>query len=154
MYKHSPEHQKGFSLVEILVLIFIISLFSTVVWPWISEPFKEKTSSEIDSLATTLRYIRDSSVQYKKSFRVEFNFKKKSVTYEVPEEGKRVMKMNTLMGVKTASKGLLKEGQLSIIFGPEGYPEPFVVHFRDGRCISYNPFSMLIDVRDKEFCPE
>ncbi len=148
MYKN-----RGFSLLEILVVIFIISLFSAVVWPWISSTFKEDESSEIDHLAATLRYIRDSSAQYKKSFRVKFNFKENSVTYEVPE-GRRVMKTTTLIGIKTASKGLIKEGELSIVFRPEGYPEPFLLYFRDGRCISYNPFSMLIEVRERNSCYE
>jgi|Deesub1362B_J571_1020462.scaffolds.fasta_scaffold00010_153 prepilin-type N-terminal cleavage/methylation domain-containing protein len=146
MYKN-----RGFSLLEVLVVIFIISLFSAVVWPWVSSTLKEGSSSEIDHLAATLRYIRDSSAQYKKSFRVEFNFKENSVTYEVPE-GRRVMKTTTLIGIKIPSKGLIKEGELSIVFGPEGYPEPFLLYFQDTRCISYNPFSMLIEVREKDSC--
>ncbi len=94
-------------------------------------------------MASVLRYVRDSALYQKSSLKITFDLKDKTVHYETPE-GPRALRLRNLVGVKTPSHGLVKQGQLIVVFNLMGQAEPLEVYFKDGQCVQYNPYSQLI----------
>ncbi len=135
----------GFTFLEMVVVLFIISLFVAMVYPSLSINFG-RTKRDTNRMASVLRYLRDSSLYYKRSLKIVFDMKERAVTYESPE-GQRHMAFSGLSGVKTPSHGLVKEGQLIVFFNQLGQAEPLVVYFEDGQCVEYNPYSQLVKIR-------
>lgn len=132
----------GFTLLELVVVIFIIALFSAIVYPTLTVNLGE-TKKQTHRMASILRYLRDSSLYYKRSLKLEFDMKDRTVEYETPE-GERRAEFSGLVGVKTPSHGLVKEGQLIVVFNLTGQAEPMVVYFDNGQCVQYNPYSQLV----------
>jgi Tfp pilus assembly protein FimT len=124
------------------VVIFIIALFAAVVYPTLSINMGQ-TKKDIHRMASVLRYVRDSALYQKRSLKVVFNLKEKTVRYETPE-GEKSIELEELVGVKTPTHGLVKEGQLIVVFNLLGQAEPMVIYFQEGQCVEYNPYSQLV----------
>lgn len=132
----------GFTLIELVVVLFIISLFVGLVYPTISLNFGE-AKRNIHKMASIIRYVRDSALYHKRSFKISFDFKKKTVFYETPEGTKKIH-LKELVGVKTPSHGLVSQGQLIVLFNLLGEAEPMIILFDSGDCIEYNPYSQMV----------
>ncbi len=137
---------KGFTLLEMVVVLFIISLFLTLTYPSLSYLADFNGSRSPKKLLAAIKLIHDSAINTKEDLFIRFEFQGERTTrtprvvYTLPE-GRRKLDLNGMVSVMIPSRGEVREGKLTLIFGPFGYPEPFEVRFSDGTRVFYNPFS-------------
>ncbi len=115
--------QKGFTLIEIIVVIFIISIGLTVVLPAIN--IERSLKSEARLLSSILRYIMDTSITKKERLTVTVNLQDKTLQYETPE-GKKKERFPHLQEVRSPSRGTIRDSELIIFFYPSGIKEQFI----------------------------
>lgn len=102
-----PAKTKGFSLLEIMVVIGLIALVATIVVPRIRKrpiPLKQQFLKEVNSLARTAQL---NALMTGKLHRVMFDFTKQSIVIEIDEgvkdsQGKTKFKPVSIPTVKTS----------------------------------------------------
>ncbi len=114
--------RSGFTLLEIVVVIFIISLFAAVVLPSFTGIGADGLKTEARKLASLLRYLNDSATYNKQTYTLTFDFHEKTMSWEGPD-GSRSQDLGKITSVFLPSKGVVREGQLSVKFGPLGLRE-------------------------------
>ena len=141
----------GFSLLELIVVLFIVSLVMAVVLPSFSGFGENQLKSESREMASILRYIQDSASARKETFFMKFNLDTNQVSWEAPE-GEKTRKFDTMTGVATQSSGLLSKGELIVFFEPLGIRENITVHMSRGEktmTITLNHLSGKVKIRDE-----
>jgi prepilin-type N-terminal cleavage/methylation domain-containing protein len=110
----------GFTLLELLAVLFIISIFFTLAVP------KIRGGKGVDSramrLASVLRELNDSAMARKEAYDITFELDKQMAHWKGPE-GKKELDLSGLDYVSVPSRGKVREGSLQIFFGPEGASE-------------------------------
>jgi general secretion pathway protein H len=120
----------GYTLLELIVVIFILSLLAVVIFPSLSWLGEKSVSSEAKKTASLLRYLNDSAIYTKKTFSLTFDLSEGIITWKGPD-GERTQEMKSLESVTLPSKGEAKEGQVTVFFGPLGIGESVEVSFKD-----------------------
>jgi general secretion pathway protein H len=146
--KYVLSWQRGFTLLELIVVIFIISLLAGAVFPSFSGMEDRQISSDARMVASLMRYLNDSSAASKETISLEFDFRESVLSWDSPE-GKKKEKIRTLAGIDFESKGLIREGNVTIFFSPAGLQEYTEVLLRDEKKelkISVNPVSGRVKV--------
>jgi prepilin-type N-terminal cleavage/methylation domain-containing protein len=142
----------GFSFLELIVALFIISLVMAVVLPSFSGFGENKLKSESREMASILRYIYDSSAARKETFFMKFNLDTNQVSWEGPE-GKKTRTFGDMTGVTTQSTGLISKGELIFFFEPLGTRENLAVHMSRGEktmTITLNHLSGKVKIKDED----
>jgi general secretion pathway protein H len=135
--------QRGFTLLELIVVIFIISLLAAIVFPSFKGMEGRQISSDARMVASLMRYLNDSSTASKETLSLEFDLREGVLSWNGPE-GKKKEKIRTLAGIDLESKGLIREGYVTIFFSPSGLQEYTEVLLRDEEKdmkIAFNPVS-------------
>ncbi|HVO66916.1 MAG TPA: prepilin-type N-terminal cleavage/methylation domain-containing protein [Syntrophales bacterium] len=120
-------NNKAFTLLELVVIIFILSLIITLTFPSFSLQKDGKLKSEAGHIASILRYLNDSAVSTKEIYAVNINFKEKTLRYKGPE-GEKVEKIDNLSRITTQSKGNISDGEITVLLSPAGAGENFSIH--------------------------
>jgi len=81
--------KRGFTLLEIVVVLFIVSLVMAIVLPSFAGFGESKLKSESKEIASILRYMNDSAVSRKETFLIRFDLDKNMVTWQDLMERKR-----------------------------------------------------------------
>lgn len=118
---------KGFTFLELIVVIFILSILMAIIMPSFIGIGDNKLKSEAREIASILRYLYDSAVSRKETFLIKFNFNEDTVSFSSPEGEKR-KEFNNIIGVTTQSRGLVSTGELIFFFEPLGITENLSVH--------------------------
>jgi prepilin-type N-terminal cleavage/methylation domain-containing protein len=142
----------GFSLLELIVAIFIVSLVMAVVLPSFSGFGEKKLKSESREMASILRYIYDSASARKETFFMKFNLDTNQVSWKGPE-GEKTRIFDDLTGVATQSSGLLSKGELIFFFEPLGTRENLTVHMSKGEksmTITLHHLSGKVKIKDED----
>lgn len=119
--------REGFTFFELALALFIISLALAIILPSFSGLGESRMTSDAKRIASILRYLNDSSIAIKDTFSVTFDFNNRMVSYQGPEGEKRE-RFETLSAVELPSKGSVREGELTLFFGPSGAMENITVH--------------------------
>ncbi|MEW6584909.1 MAG: prepilin-type N-terminal cleavage/methylation domain-containing protein [Nitrospirota bacterium] len=119
----------GFSLIELIVVMFMLSLVLSVVLPTFAGFGEGKLKAEAREIASILRYVQDSSASRKQTFLVKFDFEKNVVSWKEPE-GNKAREFVDLTGVELQSKGLVSKGELILFFEPLGIRENVTVYMQ------------------------
>lgn len=138
----------GFSLLEIIVVIFLISMMLALVIPSFSVVREKKIKSDARRLASVLRYLNDSAISTKETFSLGVDFKEKLIVSNGPE-GEKIRRFESLYAVELQSKGMVSEGELIIFFGPLGASEAFSFFLKDegaAMTVVFNPLSGRVKV--------
>jgi general secretion pathway protein H len=120
----------GFTLLELIVVVFIISLFAALVFPSFSDLTERAVKSDARKMASLLRYLNDSSIYTKKTYSLKFDLPGGSLSWEGPD-GTKTDKIKNLKSVTLQSKGEVREGEVTVFFGPLGLQENVEVHIAD-----------------------
>jgi len=148
-----PVTERGFTLLEIIIVIFLISIMLTLAFPSFSTVGESKLKSDAKKIASILRYLNDSSVSTKESFSLRVELREKLIYYTGPD-GEKKERFDSISAVELQSKGIVTEGELIIIFGPSGASE--AVRFLLSRnekamTVDFNPVSGRVKIiRDEE----
>ena len=72
----------GFTLIELVIVIFIISLTTALVMPSFWDKGEKALKSEAKRISSTLRYIYDEAAGKKLIYTVKFDLDNNSYTFE------------------------------------------------------------------------
>jgi prepilin-type N-terminal cleavage/methylation domain-containing protein len=138
-----PPWRTGFTLLEMVVAVFIISLFVAMVIPSFYKAGESRLNADARKTAALLRYLNDSAIYTKETYPLTFDIQDRRITWKGPD-GEKTEDMKSLTGVTLPSKGEVTEGSVTVFFGPLGLSENVDVHLRvedDMMTVTFNPIS-------------
>lgn len=133
----------GFTLFELLLILFIISFFMALAMPSLSILGESGLKSDARRLAAIVRYLHDSSITAKESYSLTMDFGEKIVTYAGPD-GERRESIKTVVSAEMMTQGSVSKDELTLFFRPTGGSEAFRILLADDNTslvISFNPLS-------------
>jgi general secretion pathway protein H len=139
-FDHQPS---GFTLLELIVVIFIISLTAALVFPSFYGLGEKKISAEAGKIASLIRYLNDTAIYTKETYSLTFDLSDRSMAWKGPD-GERHEDVKSLYSLALPSKGKLREGKATIFFGPLGAAENIEVHLKDKEkdmTVTFSPIS-------------
>ncbi|MBF0557587.1 MAG: prepilin-type N-terminal cleavage/methylation domain-containing protein [Nitrospirae bacterium] len=152
MLKLTNRRPSGFTLIELMAVVFIISLLTAVVLPSFFRSGDNRLKSEARKMASLLRYLNDSSISTKKILSLKFDIQEGSMSWLGPD-GEKSEQVKSLAGVELQSKGDIKEGQVTVFFGPLGITENISVHLKNDKkamTVTLNAISGRAKITDDE----
>ncbi len=141
--------QAGFTLLEMVVALFIISLFAAMVIPSFYGSSQRRLDADARKTASLLRYLNDSAIYTKDTYPLTFDLQGHRITWTGPD-GKKAEDVGSLAGVTLPSKGDVTEGTVTVFFGPLGLSENVAVHLRNkdgGMTVTFNPISGRAEIK-------
>ena len=142
----------GFTLLELIMVIFLISLIAAMAIPSFYGMSENKLKSDARRLASLLRYLNDNAISTKETYSLKFDLQEGTLSWKEPN-GRKTETFEDLAGVYLPSKGEVKEGQIIVFFGPLGIQESIAVHLRKegkGMTVALNPWSGRTKVIEDE----
>jgi len=118
---------KGFTLLELIVVVFIISLVLAVSFPSFTLRQGGKLKSDAGRVASILRYLNDSAISNKETYTLTISFKDRVMRYTGPD-GEKAERIDDLSGITLQSRGDVSDGEVTVFFGPTGAGESFTIH--------------------------
>ncbi len=74
----------GFSLIELIVVLFVLSLVLAIVLPTFTGFGESRLKAEAREMASILRYVNDNAVSRKETFFLKFDLGKNMVAWSEP----------------------------------------------------------------------
>lgn len=118
---------KGLTLLELIAVIFIISLILAVSLPSLTLQKDGKLKSEANRIASILRYLNDSAISTKEIYAINVDFREKVVRYK-GDDSEKTEKIDNLSFITLQSKGKVSDGEVMVFFNPSGAGENFTIH--------------------------
>lgn len=131
----------GFTLIELIVVLFIISITAALVVPRLPAPDSMELKNSARNLASTLRYLGERSVASKNIYRLHINISDNSIKVtrklstgdEMPPEDPMLARNPLGSGIvitdfESPRLGKVAEGDVRIDFGAGGLSEFMTVH--------------------------
>lgn len=125
----------GFTLIELIVVIFILSIASALIIPSFMDAGEGALKSDAKRLGSALRYVHDQSVSKKKAYLFNINLDNDSYGFTGEGESKRFRLKDDvyLKDIQLASLGARSDGEVTLKFGPLGTEEPIILHLSKGK---------------------
>jgi prepilin-type N-terminal cleavage/methylation domain-containing protein len=123
-------YKKGFTLIELIIVIFIISLSTALIMPSFWKTEESAVKSEAKRLSSTLRYLYDEAVGKKRTYVIKIDLNGDSWKFESEKESRRFQMRDNVMfkDVVIPSLGEVSNGEVILKFGPLGPEEPITLH--------------------------
>jgi general secretion pathway protein H len=160
--EQSRHREAGFTLIEIMVVIVIISLAAALVLPRLPHPEGMRLKSSARNLASGIRFLSDRAIITKASYRLHLNMSDNSVQIaklgsngkeEAPDDEfmsrKLIEEEISIEDVTAPGVGKLSEGEAAIDFGPGGISECLTIHLKgwgDQYTVIAYPFGGKVEV--------
>lgn len=138
----------GFTLLELVVVIFIVSLMSAVAVPSFTGIFDSKVKSDAKRIASIVRYLNDSAIATKDTFNLKVDLNNKLLSYKGPDEEK-TERFESISGIELQSKGFISTGEVIVFFGTTGASENFNILLKNDKSsvtVSLNSLSGRIKI--------
>jgi general secretion pathway protein H len=152
LLRNSRKDKEGFTLLELVAVVFIISLLTAVVLPSFYGFSDNKLKPEARKMASLLRYLNDSSISTKKTLSLKFDLQESSIVWQ-GSDGEKTERLKNLSSVELQSKGEIKEGQITVFFGPLGIRENIAIHLKGekkGMTVTFNSISGRAKITEDE----
>lgn len=107
----------GLTLIELVVVIFILSMFIAISIPSFKGLEQGKTKTEAKRVASIIRYLNDTAMSRKEELYLNIDFEDRAISYKT-EEGEKTERLEYLDSVFLETKGKIKEGEIKIFFTP------------------------------------
>lgn len=122
--------KNGFTLVELIIVIFIISLTAALAMPNLWDRGDRALKSGAKRLGSTLMYLYDEAAGKKQVYTVKIDFNTDSFSYESEKESRSIIMKNSIRfkDVIIPSLGEVSFGEIIYRFGPMGPEEPITLH--------------------------
>ncbi len=123
----------AFTLIELLIVIFIISLTAALVMPNLWTFGDQSLKSDAKRIGNTLRYVYDEAAGKKRTYILEIDLNTGSWGFKSERESRNFrMKENVIIeDIIVPSLGQVSIGQVTLKFGPLGPEEPITIHLRN-----------------------
>ena len=144
--------QRGFTLLELIVAIFILSIILAVSLPSFSTLGENRITSDAKKLASILRYLNDSAITTKETLSFKVDLQNKTVRYLDPD-GEKSERFDTISGVELQTKGMITEGEVTMPFGSSGAAENLIIHLRNDKkalAVAFNALSGRVKITQDE----
>lgn len=141
----------GFTLLELIVVIFILSLIMGLVFPSFYGIGDGRLKSEAGKIASLLRYLNDSAISRKETFILKINLDNDTFLWEGPD-GKRSERFDSLLDIFTTSTGSVSRGEVILFFSPLGIQENLRIHLKDKdkeMAVTLKPMSGRVKINEK-----
>ncbi len=141
---------KGVTLIELITVLFIVSLVAAIIFPSFEIFGGNKLKSEAREIGSILKYLNESASSSKETFSIVFNLDEHTVIWN-DREGLRERKFEDISGVETQSNGMVTKGELTLFFPPTGIQQNIIVHLnRDDKkiMVSLNHLNSKIKIYD------
>lgn len=142
----------GFTLLELIVVLFIISLLSAVTLPSFFGTAADSIKTDAKKIASLVRYLNDSAIYSKKTYLLQFDLKERAIAWNGPE-GDKTEKFLTLSGLNLQSRGTVTDGQVTVFFSPMGLRENLDIFLREadkGSKVIFNSLSGRVKIENDE----
>lgn len=142
----------GFTLLELVVVIFILSLLLAVALPSFTGMAGSATKSDAKRIASILRYLNDSAIATKDNFPMKIGISNKMISYKGPD-GEKAERFDTISGIELQSRGLVSIGEVEVLFGMSGASEGFRIFLKNDSssvAVSLNPLSGRVRITQVE----
>ena len=123
---------KAFTLIELVVALFIISIVLSLSLPALTGIGEKKLVSDAKRIASILRYLSDSGISAKETLPLNVDFGDKLIRYSGPD-GEKSERFDNLSSIELQSKGMVAKGDVTVFFGPSGASESFQVHLHNDK---------------------
>jgi len=124
------KEQTAFTLIELVIVIFIISLTTALIMPNLWDTGERAVKSEAKRVANTIRYIYDEAAGKKKDYLIRVNLDDGSWGYDSETESRVFNMKDDVMfkDIVVPSLGEVSLGEIELKFGPTGPEEPVILH--------------------------
>ena len=121
---------RGFTLVELIIVIFIISMTAALIMPSLWDTGERALKTESRRISNTLRYIYDEALGKKQTYNLKINLDKDVWSYKSKNESRSFELKDSVMfkDIIVPSLGDVSFGEVIMAFGPLGPEEPLIVH--------------------------
>ncbi len=145
MIPRTPD-KAGFTLIELVVVIFIISLTTALIMPSFWDTGERALKSEAKRIANTLRYIYDEAAARKQTYIFKIDLDTGSWGFESGHESRSFRMKDDVMfrDVVIPSVGEVSYGKVALSFGPLGPEEPVTLHLMKDKAeytVKFNPLN-------------
>jgi general secretion pathway protein H len=141
--EHFSPRSAGFTLIELIVALFIISLVAAIVFPSFYGLGEQRIVSDAHKIASLLRYLNDTATYTKETYSLKFDLRDDAISWKGPD-GEQHDNIKSLSEVYLPSKGEITEGDATVFFGPLGAAETIEVRLKDGgkaMTVTFSPVS-------------
>lgn len=125
-------NKNGFTLLELVLVVFIISIAAAVIFPSFSVFEAAKIKSDAKKIASILRYLNENAITTKETSSLKIDFKKKFLSYN-STEGKKEEIFETIRSAELQSRGMLSDGEIVLFFHPSGAAENINIYLSDNK---------------------
>jgi type II secretion system protein H len=124
--------KRGFTLIELIIVIFIISLTTALIMPNLWPSGQRSLKSEAKRISNTLRYIYDEAAGKKESYILKIDLDTDSWGFESKIESRTFKMRNnvTFRDIVIPSLGEVSRGEVILKFSPMGPQEPITIHLK------------------------
>ena len=121
---------RGFTLVELIIVIFIISMTAALIMPSLWDRGERALKQESRHISNTLRYLYDEALGKKQTYNLKINLDKDVWSYKSKNESRSFELKDGVMfkDIIVPSIGDVSFGEVIMVFGPLGPEEPIIVH--------------------------
>ncbi len=143
---------KGFTLLELMVVVFVISIVLALVLPSFTGIGESRITSEAKRLASIVRYLNDSAISTKENLQMKINLGDRLINYGGPD-GEKSERFDDLSSIELQTKGAISEGEVTVFFGPLGAQESFTIYLKgdnSGMEILFNSISGRVKINKVE----
>ena len=149
--QQSNRFSRGFTLLELIVALFLISAITAIVLPSFAGFGERKLRSEAREVASIVRFLHDSAVSRKETYWIKFDFNADLITWKSPE-GKKSKRFEYVTSLTTQATGAVSSGEITIFIAPTGFRDNIAVDMGTGdekMTITFNHMSGKVKIKDK-----
>ena len=140
----------GVTLLELIAVLFILSVVTAFVLPSFSGFGTRTLKSEAREIASLLSYLNDSAISRKETFFIKFRIDENTLVWQGPD-GTKSKQVQDMTGVTTQSTGKVSTGEVIVFFEPLGIRENLSVHLlKDDRemSVTLNHISGRVKIKE------
>jgi len=157
-------NQRGFTLLELALVLLIIGLFATLTLPYVSGVGGNQLDASARRLAGVVKYLYNEAALTGREHRLLFNLDQQGFLGQVLEDSGELVALSGSAGAKTLpssvrfkdvrlpASGTFTEGEHSARILPVGYMDETVIHLQDqaGKMLTLhvNPYTGMTEVFD------
>jgi general secretion pathway protein H len=157
---------KGFTLIELTVVIVILGVMLTLIIPRLGELGEANLKQSARHLTSTIRFLRDQSQAKKETYRLRFDITEGRYwtdvnTYNLIDMTAEYKRYSSEMGTEGSLSGETTFRDVKVAshpddsyieFSPEGWVERALIHLRDGEgrdfTLVVNPLTGNTELRE------
>jgi prepilin-type N-terminal cleavage/methylation domain-containing protein len=133
---------KGFTFLELMLVMFILSLFCAIVFPKFNNFLASSALSQAGKMADLLVYVNDKALMSKNEFVLTVDLEKKTIGFK--DSGRDKSMAFSRLSKVILLTGEVSSGIASIAVSQWGIQQPLKIYFVDNKdclAVEFNPIS-------------